>query len=60
MLCHEAYTKTSKKVHGVWFRDGAYGARTLCGVRVTEHRRKNFSKATNRCGSCRKVHRLYL
>ena len=59
MLCHEAYTKASKKVHGVWFRDGAYGLRTLCGVRVTEHRRKNFSKATNRCGGCRKVHNLY-
>lgn len=59
MLCHEAYTKAGTKVHGVWLRGGEYGARTLCGVRITEHRRKSFNKAKNRCGSCRKAYDLY-
>lgn len=59
MLCHEAYTKVGTKVHGVWVRDGEYGVRTLCGVRVYEQRRKKFSKARNRCGGCRKAYEAY-
>lgn len=59
MICHEAYTKAGTKVHGVWLKDGEYGVRTLCGVRVTESKRKNFNKATNRCGGCRKAYELY-
>lgn len=59
MLCHEAYTKAGTKVHGVWFKDGTYNARTLCGARVVEHKRKNFAKARNRCGGCRKVYDLH-
>ncbi|GAF94452.1 unnamed protein product [marine sediment metagenome] len=59
MICHEAYTLSGKKVHGVWLKDGEYGVRTLCGVRIVDHRRKNFTKATNRCGGCRKAYDLY-
>lgn len=59
MLCHEAYTKSGGKVHGVWFSEGQYGLRTLCGVRVSDHKRKNFTKATNRCGGCRRAYNLY-
>lgn len=59
MLYHEAYTRSGDKVHGVRYMDGMYAARTLCGVRVSEHKRKNFTKATNRCGGCRRAYDLY-
>ena len=59
MTCHEAYTKAGTKVHGVWLTDGEYGVRTLCGVRITNHKRKGFNKASNRCGGCRKAYDLY-
>lgn len=59
MLCHEAYTKSGGKVHGVRYEDGLYAVRTLCGVRVAEHKRKDFTKARNRCGGCRRAYDMY-
>lgn len=60
MAFHEAYTKSGEKVHAVYYdRALKYGKRTLCGVRVSEHKRKDFTKAKNRCGGCRRAYDSY-